>query len=272
MSFFHLDVEKCKRDGICARVCVAGIIKNDDERKPYIDEKREKYCISCGLCVAFCPHDACFVENLDKNQFETVNNQIMPSPEQTDMLLKSRRSVRFYKKQTVDGQTLNKIFNSVRYAPSAKNNQSIRWIVSKSREETIRISDLIAEYFDGISKNSDTPESMKLKTLVKLYKQGNDHFLREAPQIAIAVMPKNHEWKIEDGSIALTYFEIAAHACGVGVCWGGYFTRAARNYIPLQEAIGVGENEFVCGAQFFGYPLYKITKIPSRKNTNITIL
>ena len=39
MPFFHLDKEKCKKDGICSAVCVTGIIKNDDERSPYIDEK-----------------------------------------------------------------------------------------------------------------------------------------------------------------------------------------------------------------------------------------
>ncbi len=32
MPFFHLDKEKCKKDGICSAVCVTGIIKNDDEQ------------------------------------------------------------------------------------------------------------------------------------------------------------------------------------------------------------------------------------------------
>ena len=74
MSFFHLDKEKCKKDGICSAVCVTGIIKNDEERSPYIDEKNVYKCISCGLCVAFCPHEACYVENLDPNQFSRAGN------------------------------------------------------------------------------------------------------------------------------------------------------------------------------------------------------
>ena len=44
MPFFHLDKEKCKKDGICSAVCVTGIIKNDDNHSPYINEKNTHCC------------------------------------------------------------------------------------------------------------------------------------------------------------------------------------------------------------------------------------
>ena len=98
MAFFHLDKEKCKRDGICSAICVTGIIKNDEERSPYIDEKDVYKCISCGQCVAFCPHEACYVENLDPKQFSKVDMQSLATPEQLDTFIKTRRSVRNFRK------------------------------------------------------------------------------------------------------------------------------------------------------------------------------
>ena len=146
MPFFHLDKEKCKKDGICSAVCVTGIIKNDDNHSPYINEKNAYKCISCGLCVAFCPHEACYVENLDPAQFSKVNKDTLASSEQLDTFIKTRRSVRIFRKNAVDDETLNKIMDNVRYAPSAKNTHNNRWIITKSREETVKLGDLVVKY------------------------------------------------------------------------------------------------------------------------------
>ena len=60
-------------------------------------------------------------------------------------------------------------------------------------------------------------------------KEGDDRLLRGAPHVAIAVTPAEYGWP-EDGAIALTYLELAAHAMGIGCCWGGYLTTAIRSF------------------------------------------
>ncbi len=272
MPFFHLDKEKCKKDGICSAVCVTGIIKNDDERSPYIDEKNAYKCISCGLCVAFCPHEACYVENLDTSQFSKVNRDTLAAPEQLDTFLKTRRSVRVFRKNTVNEETLNKIMDNVRYAPSAKNTHNNRWIITKSREETVKLGDLVAQYMQEHISEISEEHALHYKLVTRAYKNGKDIIMRDAPHIIVSVLPDNYEWKTEDGSIALTYFELAAHAHNIGCVWAGYFTSAARLYKPLRDALGLKDNEYIAGAQLFGNPVYKTRQITSRKPNNITYL
>ena len=269
MDFFHLDTNKCKQDGICSKVCIAGIIKNDENNFPYIEDGKEKSCMECGLCAAFCPHEACYVEKLDREQFSPIDKTNLPLPYQTDMLLKARRSIRNFKKTPVDTDTLLTILDAVRYAPTAKNSQNVRWIITKNMKETDNIRNLILQYFEETAEVTPAPNSVFMKSLVRTYKSGRDIFLRGAPQLAIAVVPKNYDWK-EDASIALTYFEISAFAHGLGTCWAGFFTSAARKYQPLKDAIGISENEYVGGALMVGNQVYKQHLIPSRKPLNLT--
>lgn len=273
MPFYHLDKDKCKRDGICSAVCVTGIIKNDENRTPYVEEKNAYKCISCGLCVAYCPHEACFVENLDPAQFSFVDKNKMPSPEQIDLLIKTRRSVRNFRKDPVNDEILNKIMDNVRYAPSAKNTHNNRWIITRNREETIKVGNLIADFFLEISKTIENEkEALHYKLVHRAYTQGRDVITRGAPQLIVSVLPNDYHWKAEDGNIALTYFELASHGYGVGCVWAGYFTSAVRVYKPLQEFLGIKEDEYVAGAQFFGMPVYKTRQITSRHKNNITYI
>lgn len=269
MSFFHLDTERCAKDGICSKVCIVGIIKNDENRLPYIDEAKEKSCMACGLCVAFCPHEACYVEKLDKKQFSVIEEIKTPDGSQIDTLLKSRRSVRNFKKTPVDSETLYKVLDTARYSPTAKNSQNIRWTITKNMEETDKIRELMLRYFEETSKVTPAPESVFMKSMIRAYNQGRDVFLRGAPQLAVAVLPKDYIWK-EDAAIALTYFEISAFAHGLGTCWSGYYTAAARKYLPLREAMGIGEDEYVGGALMLGNPIYRPKAVPSRNNVKIS--
>ena len=84
-------------------------------------------------------------------------------------------------------------------------------------------------------------------------------------------MPKAYGWP-EDGALALTYLELAAHSVGAGVCWGGFVTTAARNYAKLRDFLGINENEHICGAQMLGYPLLKPARqFPPRKEIDRTV-
>ncbi len=274
MPFYHLDKEKCKRDGICSAVCVTGIIKNDEERSPYVDEKDVYKCISCGLCVAYCPHEACYVENLDPKQFSKVNMESLATEEQLDTFIKTRRSVRNFRKKEVEKDVFLKIMDNVKYAPSAKNTHNNRWVVTSNKEETTKLGNLVAEYMKEFFSNKEAPkeEALHYKLIHRAYSAGRDIIMRNAPHIIVSVLPNDYDWKAEDGTTALAYFELSAHAHNIGCVWAGYFTTAVRNYKPLRDALGIKDNEYVAGAQLFGVPVYKTRQITSRKDNNITFI
>lgn len=68
-----------------------------------------------------------------------------------------------------------------------------------------------------------------------------------------------------DAIIALTHFDIAAPAFGVGTCWAGFLAAAAMNYEPLQKELGLPKGRRFAYAMMFGYPKYKPYGIPRKK-------
>ncbi len=58
MGLIQIYTEKCKRDGICAAVCPAELIRLEGEAFPKEIAHADERCISCGHCVAACPEGA----------------------------------------------------------------------------------------------------------------------------------------------------------------------------------------------------------------------
>jgi len=266
MSFFNLNLDKCKRDGICAAVCPVGIIKNDENKVPFIKEISAPICIACGLCVSFCPHEACTVEKQDSSQFVPIEKDLKISNSSAVQFLKSRRTFRNFKNRALDESDLKTILDVVRYAPSAKNSQKTRWIVVRGFDKIKELSDLMATYLEKLSddKTIDPKKAIEANRLAGAYRKGREIFFRGAPDLIVAVLPKDHEWQ-QDASIALAYLELAAYGIGAGACWAGFFTEISNNNDTVRKFLDIKEDEVVCGAQVVGYPMYRPKTIPSRK-------
>jgi nitroreductase len=194
----------------------------------------------------------------------------MPALEAAETLLRSRRSVRSYKTEAVDKALLSRILETCRYAPTASNSQLVRWVVTENMEKTKKLGTMVVDFFRaGLSKNPDP----RLASLIKTWDSGYDFVFRGAPQLAVAVYEKQYDFH-EDAAIALTYFELAAHAHKIGCCWAGFFTRAARQSPEIQKFLGIRENEMIVGGQMFGHlqGLALSHVLPPRKKVDLTWL
>ena len=100
MGLLIIDQDKCKKDGICAKECPMAIIKlKDEESLPILVPGGEDICNSCGHCVAVCPNGALSHERVPMADSPLIEKDLEINEEQAVQFLRSRRSIRFFKKQ-----------------------------------------------------------------------------------------------------------------------------------------------------------------------------
>ena len=267
------DPAKCTKCGICAKVCPSKLIGADEAGYPELDAKRALQCIECGHCVLFCPSCANNLTSIKEEDLVKVADLEMPTKEEAFNLLMSRRSIRHFKDDAVPRELFDEIFEVVKSAPTACNDQPVRWIVSEDPQKTKDITNYVLSWLRGeIFKDPVAPLSHVAAQMIARAREGEDMILRGAPHVAMAVVPKEHKWP-QDASIALTYLELAAHAAGVGACWGGFLTLAVESSEDMRKFLGIGDDEVMVGAQMLGYPSLKPTRqFAPRRELNITRL
>lgn len=145
-------------------------------------------------------------------------------------VIKSRRSVRKFKSQSIEEEKLKQVLEAVRLAPSACNFQPYKFIVVK--DEKIR------------------------KALVPACR--NQSFIGEAPLIIVGVTFPEKAYKRMGGSsnshevdlaIAFDHLTLAAWELGLGTCWIGAFAEE-----EVKRILDIPDNVRVVALTPLGYP------------------
>ena len=250
MPVFSVVEDLCRADGICSKVCPVNVIKGPVGHVPVMRPDSERNCIACGHCMAFCPHGAARVDALPLEEMLPLDKKALPDAEVLEMLFRTRRSIRQFKKDPVSRGLLERILLAARHAPSAKNERPVRWIMVYEREKMKAMGNSMAEWMEALSGENTFPQA---REHARAWRQGLDPFFRGAPHLLLAVTPKSWAWGGIDAAISLTYVELAAMAHSVGACWAGYVTIAAHGHGALRQLLGVAEDESVSGGQMLGY-------------------
>jgi nitroreductase/NAD-dependent dihydropyrimidine dehydrogenase PreA subunit len=272
MSLLTVNQEKCKRDGICIAVCPAGIIEfKTKEAFPTLIDGGNEFCIRCGHCVAVCPHGAMTHTTMKSEDCPPMREEWLLGPEQVEHFLRSRRSIRAYKKKQVDQEVLVKLIDVARFAPSGHNLQPVNWHIIYDKKKVYRLADLVIDWMRNlIQKGSPLAAAMHLDRIVATWEAGIDRICRGAPHVVVAHANKEDRTAPAACTIALTYFELAASSFGLGVCWAGYFNAAANFWPPMMEALGFPEGHVSFGAMMVGHQKYKYQRLPLRNEAKIT--
>lgn len=274
MNPFTVDANLCRKDGICAKVCPIQIIEGKVGELPTMASHKAKVCIGCGQCMAFCPANACSAPGLSSQESQPLNPHNMPTLEQTEELVFSRRSVRTFRNKLVPRKTLTRLLEVARYAPTAKNAQQLRWVMLDSPEKTEKLATLVIDWLRNLSKvDPANAKTVHAESLVRTWDAGYDVICRHAPQLAMIVAPKG-PWGASDAAIAAAYLELLANANKVGCCWAGYVCFALSHPAAheLREFVGVQEHEQVYAAQMMGFPRLAPHFRPPRKTLDVTWL
>lgn len=145
-------------------------------------------------------------------------------------VIRTRRSVRSYKKDLIPEETLNRVLKATQIAPSGSNRQPWKFILV-------------------------TDDSLK-QSMVQAC--NDQKFIAEAPVIVVACGQKlalnrggymGEMSTLLDVSIAFTHLILAARAESLGTCWIGAFKND-----EIKKLLGIPESFEVIAITPLGYP------------------
>jgi len=271
MSLFTVDATLCKKDGLCAAVCPVRIIANNKQTQiPEPVENADELCINCGHCMAICPYGALSLTKMSPAQCRQIPKDWNLSPQQVELFLKARRSIRVYKKEPVSRDTIEKIIDVARYAPSGINRQPVHWLVVYDTKKVTELAKLVIDWMRIlISEKASIAESLRMQNTVDAWDNGDDRILRKCPHVVIAYALKDDMTAMQAATISLAYLELAAVSFGLGACWAGYLQMAVNMCPAAMESLGINKKCSCFGAMMLGYPQHHYIRIPLRNTPSI---
>ena len=206
MSSLSVDAEKCNKCGMCIEECPGDLIKIiGEDALPSWVRGAEIACLNCGHCVALCPTGALQLSSIPLLKCPPVAEELQATPEQLEQFLKSRRSIRAYKEESVDREKLVKLIDIARYAPSGHNGQPVQWLIIEKRDKVRELAQVTIDWLrELIQKEPEIAKSLQAKALVKRWDSRQDAITRGAPHLIFAHARKELGY-LNDFNIALTY-------------------------------------------------------------------
>ncbi|MDI9619400.1 MAG: nitroreductase family protein [Candidatus Nezhaarchaeota archaeon] len=142
--------------------------------------------------------------------------------------IKSRRSIRKFRKESLPPKTVREILEAGRWAPSARNSQPWRFIVIRDEELKRRIAEATSA----------------------------GKFLADASiGVAVVVNPKATRHPVEDGANATMNMLLAAHSMGLGACWIGSYGSPYEE--EVKQLLEVPRDWLLISIIALGYPAEK---------------
>jgi nitroreductase/NAD-dependent dihydropyrimidine dehydrogenase PreA subunit len=272
MTLLNVDQSKCRKDGLCVSVCPGAIIRlNKKTGFPDLIPRAEKACIRCGHCVAVCPHGAMDHLDVPMAQCTPIKKELAITPDQAVQFLRSRRSIRVFKDRPVPEEELKALIEIARYAPTAGNAQSIKWLVLTDKALIRRFAELtVAHMRHTINTADPSTYAPYWPALVAAWDKGADVVLRSAPALVIAAAPRGSAHHgMTDVTLALSYLELAAQNRGLGTCWAGLLHVAMCDAEAFSRDLPVLRTHSHLYPLMVGYPAVRYHRLPKRKAPNI---
>ena len=269
MSVIGINKEKCSSCKLCIQECRRGYFYTKENKEIEFNENLNS-CNMCGHCIAICPEDAVLLKDLD--DVDTYPGIDAPETiighDKMFQFLRAKRSIRRYKNKKVPKESIIKIFEAMRYAPSASNARLWRYLIISDPIKIKSLSDEVikAQYLYLGFKSSE--EALKYFKSIDF-----DPIFYKAPHIIILyfeMIQKNMTmlglWGNDTG-IALTYGMLAAESLGLGTCWIGNFQAGVANNRDILGILGIKGH--VLGTFTLGFPAVKYRRTTPRPQLKI---
>jgi len=266
MLDFTIDVETCIGCGQCSTDCPAMII-GMETGIPTITKDLEQFCIRCMHCVAICSEGSVSILGYGPDEGMSLPSELMPKPEQLEMLIKGRRSMRNYRDENIDPSVIDKLLEVAGHAPSGHNDRELLYTLVDDKGIVFDIREEAFAGLEKLVKEEKLPEGMEMFVdIMDAWKtSGTDILFRGAPHLLIVSALKESASPLHDSIIALTTFELYAQSMGVGTIWNGLATLTITELVPsLKKRLGIPEDHKIGYVMGFGYPAIQYEKTVNR--------
>ncbi|MFZ6016816.1 MAG: nitroreductase family protein [Nitrospirota bacterium] len=142
--------------------------------------------------------------------------------------MKTRRSIRKYKKEIPSEELIKRCIEAACHAPSSKDSQPWSFVLVRDKE--------------------------KIRELSKT--QPYSRFLENAPFVIVALADENksNHW-LEDCSCAIMLLLLEAHSLGLGACWNAvYLPGSQKREDYVKKVLNIPEKYRVIANIGIGYP------------------
>lgn len=270
-NLIEVNKDLCIRCGLCVNVCRGTLAMSEDGPEEIAD-----FCIACGHCVAVCPKGALDHRLAPLEKQALIETSSLPDADMAAHFLRSRRSVRTFQKKRIPRETIRKLLDIARFAPTACNSQGLTYHVVDDPGILKEIAAVVADWAEGDLKNGalgKSPWSRNTANTIRGFREnGEDTILRDAPCLVIALADKNMAVLGRDNThFSFTYAQLFAPSLNLGSCWSGLFEYcAATQYEPLLKLLKLPENKCITGALIVGYPVYHFNRLADREALQIS--
>lgn len=274
----------CKK---CIMICPSFVFEMAGDKSKVV---RGNWCISCGHCGAVCPTGAILHEASRFDMHPKRGDAPATSPENLELLLRERRSVRAYADIPVPEDFLKKILDAGRYAPTGSNSQNVHYIVLRSPEQIKELQKMTIAFYDRIFRRARGRLGMFLLSLIagrkmatslneilpiveyarEKMRQGQDLLFYHAPIVMLAHAESWDTCSSFNCSVALYHCSLMAHVLGLGCCFNGFLINAVNHSTKIKRWLGIPKDHRCYSAMTLGFPGVKYLRLVNRNPPQVT--
>lgn len=145
--------------------------------------------------------------------------------------IKTRRSIRHYKPDTVTEEQINIVLEAARWAPSWANTQCWRFIIVRNDAKKANLADTLTSWNPARSAIKRAPV-----VIVACAELGKSGFYQDMPST------DKGDWYMFDVALAMQNLTLAAHSLGLGTVHVGAFdTQKVARILNVPQGVAIVE-------------------------------
>ncbi len=161
-----------------------------------------------------------------------------------------RRSIRDYLETPLSEQSIRKIIDAGRYAPTGLNLQPWRFVVVQNKEMLKKLSNYAQPI---LVKNLEGRNDAGAVNFLKRVQDKNFNLFYNAPVLILVIGSKNNALTDYDCSMCAGNMMLAAQSLGIGSCWIGG-AAVIQHSEELMEELKITKDYKIVAPLIFGYP------------------